>query len=214
MISPLFTLFCRNALLATSLIACARASVLLDTGNVTFSPTGTQFGRISRDGASSTWGSPKPFPGVTGAPAARGYETFTVNSGIFPFLQISIDDPTAGLFVAAYLNSFNPVNSAPNYGLDINYLGDPGNTLPFGNPSFFQIQVATHTTIVLPVNEVNPGGGSGRPFDLLVEGFLDSSFGDVAPAPEPAAFGLLAAGLAVLVAVRARVSGCSLRRQL
>ncbi len=214
MMSPLFTLFCRKAFLATSLIACAQASVLLDTGNITFSPAGTQFGRIGRDGASSTWGSLKPFPGVTGAPAARGYVAFTVNSGIFPFLQISLDDPTAGLFVAAFLNSFNPVNSPPNYGLDINYLGDPGLTQPFVNPSFFQIQVATHTTIVLPVNEVNPGGGTGRPFDLIVEGFLDSSFGDVAPVPEPAPFGLFAGGLAVLVAIRARAYGSAARRQL
>jgi hypothetical protein len=139
----------------------AGGTVIFDRGSDTFAATGTQFGRIARDGDASTWGSDKPFPGVTGAPAERGYEVFIVDSGIFPFLQISLDDPAAGLFVAAYLNSYNPVNVAPNYGLDVNYLGDPGSSQPFGNPSFFQIQVALHSQIVLPVNEINPGAGAG-----------------------------------------------------
>src|SRR5262249_2825942 len=106
------------------------ASTIYDTGLVTFTPTGTQFGRIARDGVASDWSEPKTFPGVTGAPTPRGYEVFTVNSGPFPFLQILFDDPTASLFASAYLNPYAPVNVAPNYGLNVNYLGDPGSTQP------------------------------------------------------------------------------------
>jgi hypothetical protein len=185
--------------LLTSLAVAARSGVLLDTGEIGFSATGIQFDRISRDGISSTWGSAKNFPGVLGDAKARGYQLFSVNSGIYPFLQISLDDPGGVLFVAAYLNSFSPVNVPPDFGLDVHYLGDPGTTQPFGVPSFFQIQVASHSDVVLAVNEIDPGGGSGAPLNLIVEGFLNSSYADV---PEPASFGLLAAGLALLWASR------------
>jgi PEP-CTERM motif len=195
---------CRAVASIAFLSITAQASVLLDTGYIPFAPNGIQFDRISRDGVSSTWGSVKGFPGTLGDPRPRGYELFTVNSGIFQFLQISLDDPFAVLFVAAYLNSFNPVNSPPYFGLDVNYLGDPGSSEPAGNPSFFQIQVAPHSNIVLPVNEVNPGGGAGTPFNLIVEGFTNSSYGTV---PEPSSFGLLAFGAAMLVAARRRLSG-------
>lgn len=188
-------------LLAALQTTAVKAAVILDTGTVAFSATGTQFGRLSRNGESSTWGSLKDFPGVTGAPAARSYETFTIDNGGFPFLQISLDDSTTSLFVSAYLGSFNPVNVAPFYGLDINYLGDPGLSQPLGVPSFFQIQVPLHSQIVIPINEVNPGGGAGSPFDLVVEGFYDANYSEV---PEPGSFALLAAGAAVAGVLRAR----------
>jgi len=195
---------------AALLTPSGRATVLFDSGAATFTGGEIQFGRISRNGEASTWGSIKDFPGVVDG-AARQYEFFTVDSGIFPFLQISLDDPTAGLFMAAYLDSFNPVNSPPNFGLDVNYLGDPGSSQPAGNPSFFQIQVVPHSLIVVPINEVNPGAGNGRPFDLIVEGFLDASFSDV---PEPSTLVLIGAGLAALMAGRARGSKRAPRREI
>ena len=179
----------------------AQSAVLFDSGTVAFSQTGTQFGRISRNGIASDWSGLKPFPGVTGGPAARAYELFTVNSGDFPFIQISLDDPFARLFDAAYITAFNPVNTPPNFGLDVNYLGDPGSSEPFGNPSFFQIVVAPHTNILIPINEVTPGSGAGTPFDLLVEGFFDTEFNDT---PEPSAVILVGGGLAWIAMLRRR----------
>ena len=208
MLSPSLTRFCRGAFLTASMLCCAQAAVLLDTGFVSFAQTGIQFDRIARDGSASTWGSAKPFPGTLGDPRPRAYEAFTVDSGPYPFLQISLDDPLARLFVAAFLNSFNPVNSPPNFGLDVNYLGDPGSSQPFGNPSFFQIQVAPNSLIVLPVNEVSPGGGAGTSFNLIVEGFGNSSFGDI---PEPGSIWLIVAGIVVMAVARARLFGSAAR---
>lgn len=189
----------------------ARATAILDTGLVTFTPDGTQFGRLLRDANSSTWGSAKPFPGVTGAPAIRSYDLFAINSDIFSFIQISLDDPAAALFASAYLGAYTPVNVAPNFGLSTNYLGDAGLSQPFGNPSFFQISVAPFTTVLIPLNEVNPGGGAGARFNLLVEGFLSADYDDVpdwtptptpTAVPEPATSILFGSGVAVSALVR------------
>lgn len=209
----------RSVIVLTLCLAArpAAATTILDTGNVVFSPDGTQFGRISRDGVSSDWGAPKAFPGVTGAPATRLYDLFAVESDIFQFLQITLDDPTSAFFASAYLNAFTPVNVSPNFGLNVNYLGDPGSTQPIGNPSFFQIVVAPHSQVLIPINEVNPATGAGRSFHLIVEGFTSADFDDVVdwhpnPIPEPATSALFASGLAASALVR-KARQRRLRRQ-
>jgi hypothetical protein len=182
--------------LATTL---GKASILFDSGNVLFAPTGAQFGRISRNGIASDWATLKAFPGVTGAPTVRAYELFTVNTGPFQYIQINLDDPAAALFDAAYVNAYTPVNSSPNYGLNVNYQGDPGLSQPLGDPSFFQIVAATNTNLLIPINEVNPGGGAGRTFRLIVEGFYDTEYSEV---PEPTSLLLTGCGAAVVGALR------------
>jgi hypothetical protein len=182
----------------------AQSALILDTGTVTFAPTGTQFGRISRDGIPSDWTGPKTFPGVIGAPTARAYEVITFNTGPFPFIQINFDDPAAVFFDAAYFPTYNPVNVPPNYGLNVNYLGDPGITQRAGNPSFFQIVSAPSTNILIAINEVNPGGGTGGHFQLLAEGFFDTDFSDTPHAPEPSSLILFGLGAALLGALRYR----------
>jgi hypothetical protein len=182
----------------------AVAAPILDTGSIVFASTGTQFGRLTRDGVATDWASPPAFPGVIDAPTARHYETFTVNSGAFPYLQVSFDDPAVAFYASAYLGAYTPVNSAPNYGLDVNLLGVPGNSQPFGNPSFFQIVVAPFTDVVVVVNELNPGGGTGLAFGLIVEGFLDTEYNDTLPpaVPEPTSIALVGSGAALLAAFR------------
>jgi len=206
-------ILCSVVLILLLAAVCAQADTIFDSGSITFSATGTQFGRISRDGNASNWGEAKDFPGVTGAPAERGYELFTIDVGIYPYIQISMDDPDAALFDAAYEIAFSPVNSAPNYGLDVNYLGDPGTSEPFGNPSFFQIVVTPGSTIYVTVNEIVPGGGDGEPFQLLVEGFCDVDFDGAtngacpaATTPEPGSVALIGTGLLLLGSVRRYLS--------
>jgi PEP-CTERM motif len=202
---PRNTNLIRTGLIAIGILLFAntgRAEIIFDTGLLNFAATGTQFGRISRNGVASDWASPKPFPGVTGAPAARGYETFTVTSDVYSYLQISFDDPTVSLFASAYLNSYTPVNLSPNFGLNVNYLGDPGSSQPVGNPSFFQILVAPFANVVIPINEINPGGGADRPFELLVEGFYDADYNDRTTVPEPSSLMLLGTGAIALLAAR------------
>ena len=163
----------------------AAAEPIFDSGLATFVGTGTQFGRISRDGIASDWATVKLFPGVVGAPTARAYQTFTIDSGIYSFLQIQLDDPDARLFASAYDGAFTPVLVGPTFGLDANYLGDAGSSQPFGNPSFFQVAVPRHTSVVIAVNEINPGAGAGAGFNLLVEGFFDVDYNDITTEPDP-----------------------------
>lgn len=181
-----FTSFLGHAvLLAVLATQPASAEPIFDSGVVAFAATGTQFGRISRDGITSIWATPKAFAGVIGAPAAREYQAFTIDSGIYEFLQILLDDPGAQLFAAAYGGAYTPVNVAPFYGLNTNYLGDAGESQPFGNPSFFQIVVPRHTMVTIVVNEVNAGSGAGSDFSLLVEGFFDVDYNDITTEPDP-----------------------------
>jgi hypothetical protein len=182
----------------------AQADLVFESGSVVFAQSGTQFGRLLRNGTPSDWSAPEPFPGVLGAPTARAYEKFTLNVGPYSFIQISLDDPTFTFFDAAYLGSYNPVNVGPNYGLDVNYLGDAGFSGDvFGNPTFFQIQVPVNSNLVVVLNEVDPDTGAGKNFDLLVEGFIDANF-DGVPEPSPILpLGILTT-LLVLVSVKRR----------
>jgi len=175
------------------------ASVLLDTGTLDFAATVTQTDRLLRNGVASTWGALKPFPGVFGDELQRGSEVFTVHVGTANFLQINFDDPKAVLFDAAYAGAFTPDSTPPFFGLDLGYLGDPGITEPFGNPSSFQIVVPRGSTVAVAINEIDPGAGAAAPFRLQVEAFIDNRFDDV---PEPQASLLFAVGLACLMAVR------------
>jgi len=190
------------ALLVLSLIPHEMgATTILDTGSITFTASGLQFGRLTRDGIPSDWASPKSFPGVIGAPATRAYDLFTVNAGPYPYLQVLLDDPAVALFASAYLGAYTPANAPPNFGLNVNYLGDAGFSQILDNPSFFQIVVNPFANVLIPINEVNPGGGAGAQFSLLVEGFYDTNYSET---PEPASLALVATGAALLAAIRRR----------
>jgi len=161
------------ALIATS----ASAEVIFDSGVLAFAASSTQAGRLSRNGISSDWANAKAFPGTVGG-AGIGYQLFTVDSGIYEFLQISFDDTAARLFVSAYDGAYSgPVATG--------YLGDPGASQPFGNSSFFQIVVQRHTPVAFVINEINAGFGVGAPFQLFVEGFFDTEYNDITTEPDP-----------------------------
>jgi hypothetical protein len=180
------------------LSACiSSGATLYDSGLVALSDADpVQAGRLGRNGVLSDWSVPKDFPGVLNTSNSYHYEAFALPTILYPYIQISVDDVsgTAQTFVSAYLNAYTPNNTAPNYGLDANYLGDEGNSGNLaGNPRAFQVAVPLGSTLVLAVNDSSArGDGIGQPFRLIVEGFTDTSFSE---APEPATLGCVLLGL-------------------
>ena len=184
----------------------ASGSVLLNVSSTLASTDPTQLGRLSRSGVPSDWSTLKSFPGIVNVSTLYHYTTFTLNVLTAAYLQISIDDPSTSFFASAYLGAYTPLSLATNRGLDINYLGDAGSSgNAFGtDPGFFQIVVPQNRNLVVVINEPVSNGGIGRPFNLLVEGFSDTSFTDPVATPEPATLLLSAAGIGVLACVRRR----------
>lgn len=185
-------------------------AIIYDSGVTALKATDpTQLGRLSRStvgsGVPSDWSAPKAFPGVANPTVSYRYETFAIPVSPFPYLQISFDDifDTADTFASAYLNSYNPNSTAANRGLDVNYLGDAGNSGNiFGNPRVFQVVLPSATDhLVIVANDVfGTTSAIGQNFRILVEGFYDTSFNDTippAPVPEPATMALSGAGLAI-----------------
>jgi len=56
---------------------------------------------------------------------------------------------------------------------------------PLGDPSFFLIVAATNTNLLIPINEVNPGGGANQTFRLIVEGFYDTEYSEIPESASP-----------------------------
>jgi hypothetical protein len=187
------------ALLGILSVSISSGATLYDSGLVALSAADpVQAGRLGRNGALSDWSTPKDFPGVVNAATSYQYEAFALPSILYPYIQISVDDVsgTARTFVSAYLNSYSPNNTAPNYGLDVNYLGDEGDSGNLaGNPRAFQVALPVGSTLVLAVNDTSAtGAGIGQPFRLIVDGFTDTNFSE---APEPASLGFVLVGLGV-----------------
>src|SRR4051812_18105577 len=120
------------------------AATIFDSGLATVKAIDPlQTSRLSRTGVPSDWSAPKPFPGIVNPTIAYHYEAFVLPSILYPYVQITMDDisGTAQTFASAYINSYAPNNTAPNFGLDTNYLGDAGSSGNyFGtDPRAFQV---------------------------------------------------------------------------
>ena len=152
----------------------------------------TQLGRISRNGIPSDWSGLKPFPGIINPTTVYNYHTYSVNSGVTPFILITIDSVPGNTFASAYLPSYNPSNVPPNNGLDINYIGDAGRSGNiFGvDPVSFEVYVPVGTNFLVVVN-TSANAGIGQPFTITVQGFLDDQFTST---PEPSSLILLGSG--------------------
>jgi len=177
-------------------IACQAAVITTINGEITLAEP-TMSTRVSRNGTPSDWSTAKAFPGVVSATVH--YWTWDVAiDAIAPYLQISVDDPLNGVFVAAYWGTFTAPVSATNYMGD---LGSTGNI--FGNPATFQVVAPGAGTLVLMVaNVLSDGSDLNRPFSMLIEGFTDSAYGEPAEVPEPATYALAASALLALVLLR------------
>lgn len=191
----------------TLLGACiSSGATLYDSGLVALSAADpVQLGRLNRDVVPSDWSASKDFPGAVNTAISYHYQTFVLPSILYPYIQISVDDVsgTAQTFVSAYLNSYTPDNTAPNYGFDTNYLGDEGYSGNLaGNPRAFQVVVPVGSTLVLAVNDISAADdGIGQPFRFIAEGFTDTDFSE---APEPATFACVLAAIGAAVALGGR----------
>ena len=182
------------------LAASGEAATLFDTTSTLLGTDPTQLGRLSRTNIPSDWSATKAFPGLVNTSTSYHYQTFTVNAGLTPYIQVSIDDPGARLFTAAYLNSYNPASQSTNYLGDAGFSGNP-----FGNPNFFQVVVPVNQDVVIVVEDTTTGsGGVGQTFGLLVEGFLDTNYTEPTTVPEPSTVLIGGAGLLFVAARRLR----------
>ena len=138
------------------------------SGNGYTATTGTQTGRISRNGSATTCSStfPKAWPGFGATTGSRLYDAYTFStcpSNAGGCITVTMSGANAiNLYHAAYLGSFDPTN------IQTNYYADPGvssasTTYSFTLPSGVQ-------TFVLVVHEVTPGASAGTPYTLSVSG--------------------------------------------
>jgi hypothetical protein len=180
----------------------AQASTIFSIVDSLSSGDLTQTGRLSRNGIQQDWAGTELFPGVINTTTTFHYDTYIVNVGITPFIQIDFDSVPANTFVSAYLTSYLP-NSAgsPNFGFDQHWLGDAGlSGNSFGtDPLFFNVIVPVNSNLVVVVNEVSPVG-LGQSYTLTVEGFLDSEYTDAPSAvPEPSSALLIGTSLLPII---------------
>jgi hypothetical protein len=163
------------------------AITLFDTGPSTLvNSDSKQTLRLGRTDVPSDWSQLKAFPGTAGT-GKYHYHTYTIPASALantPFVQITNDDPTASLFVSAYLNSYNPNNFSANYFADA---GFSGGFAVLAETGFFQLHVPPGNDLVVVVNDtITSNGGLNQPYRVLVEGFTDTLYSNPStPTPTP-----------------------------
>jgi hypothetical protein len=175
------------ALVALLLASVAQADLLTTFTTSISAGDPTQLGRISRNGIPSDWSGLKPFPGIINPLTVYNYHTFSVNSGVTPFIFITIDSVPGNTFASAYFPTYDPTN------LSLNYLGDAGSSGNyFGtDPVSFEVFVPVRSNFLVVVN-TSSNVGIGQPFTITVQGFLDDQFTST---PEPGTLVLFGSGM-------------------
>jgi len=177
-----------------ALATATRTTIIATLGSPVFGAgytagTGTQTGRLFRDGVPSTCAAPKVSPSIYTASGSRKYDTykFTNTSNASGCVQVTFNvlSPSGapGHWVVAYNGSFNPAN------LQQNYLADTGSSTWNGQgPVPFSFNLGAGASVVFVVQEVDPSIGGDYRLDV------DMPFAP-AEVPESDTLLLLAGGL-------------------
>ena len=129
---------------------------VLASGSITIDGTESLTGtlRVTRDGVSSTFATPKAFPGTNTCPGGTCFFRTVTVTPADPSVTVTLTNPDVHIFAVAYLNSFNPAS------LSTNYLGDSG----VSGTSSFQVTVPAGQSLVLTF--VNAGGLGTAQFQI------------------------------------------------
>lgn len=123
--------------------------------------TGTQTGRLVRNGVASTCASPKASPGQQDAVVGRRYDAYTFTASASGCTTVTLNGNIV-LFLAVYNNGgYVPTNTTTNY------LADAGVSGASTSLSFNAVAGQAYTIVV---HEVNVGGGLGVNYTLNVNG--------------------------------------------
>ena len=133
--------------------------------------SGSQTGRIHRDGVTSSCATPKTFPGFGAMTGDRTYDAYAfVNGNTAPAcvsVTLTVEDgSTCDIGVVAYLGEFDPL------AVDASYLADPGlsgDVPPEPVPSF-SFELGPGETVVVVVHDVDGVSPPVCGYDLGVSG--------------------------------------------
>ena len=130
--------------------------------------TGSQTGRIVRNGVVSTCAAPKVFPGIQTATGSRQFDSYAFNTcaentGSCATVSVS-GTGASNLFTVAYAPSFTAASTGTNY------KADPGSSFDGAIPYSFSVASGANVQSAVVVHEVNTGGGVGTTYTLTVSG--------------------------------------------
>jgi Subtilase family/FG-GAP-like repeat len=124
--------------------------------------TGTQTGRLVRNGVVSSCGTAKVAPGLNDSTVGRRFDAYTFTASTTGCITITLNSTGTTLYTAAY-NSSGYVATNPN----ANFLGDPGTSSPTSSYSF-DVMAGQQFTVV--VHEITVGVGGN--YTLNVSGVI------------------------------------------
>lgn len=137
------------------------------TDSAYYSATGTQLGRINRNGTVSQCGALKTNPGAATTVGSRRldrYRFVALESGCVTVTLASQSDNV--LFAVAY-DAAGPDSSDPV----LNYLADPGQSPTVGTPArSFAFDVVSEQVFYIVVHELDPDSAIGQPYRLELDG--------------------------------------------
>ncbi|MFO1351645.1 MAG: Calx-beta domain-containing protein [Gammaproteobacteria bacterium] len=122
--------------------------------------TGTQTGRLLRNGVASSCAVPKANPGLNDATVVRRYDAYVITPSQSGCVTFTLTQPTTTLFFYAVSN-FVPATPG------VNYLADAGASAA---TTSFSMNVTAGQPFTLVVHEVNANGGLNTTYSINVSG--------------------------------------------